>query len=266
MRNLIYYLKHIIILLFKSKLKILLTVSLTFFLIFYFTPKPQKYDFKAADIGELYSLKSKCQCRKNLIIKKVNDGKYLVNRKYYIDSFDENMINKTNVDYYTYIKNYKHTCGLYNVLRRGPNQRVIGFSVYGTNVNYYKPLLILANAVKKYFPGWVIRVHHSSSIDQSVACEYECKEDIIDFCNVDEMPVIVKNQLENYKGAHPHAMMWRWYPIADDFVDYFMSRDSDSITIQREKDSVDVWLLQKTNTLFHIMRDNPYHNTEILGK
>ncbi len=47
-------------------------------------------------------------------------------------------------------------------------------------------------------------------------------------------------------------MMWRWFPISDDFVDIFSSRDSDSTLIQREKDSVDVWL--KSNNLFHIMR------------
>ena len=58
-------------------------------------------------------------------------------------------------------------------------------------------------------------------------------------------------------------MMWRWFPIADDFVDFFSSRDTDSTLIQREIDSVNVWL--NSNTLFHVMRDNPYHNTVILG-
>ena len=51
--------------------------------------------------------------------------------------------------------------------------------------------------------------------------------------------------------------------MADDFVDVFSSRDSDSNIIQREKDSVGEWL--KSNNLFHIMRDNPFHNTVILG-
>ena len=156
-------------------------------------------------------------------------------------------------------------CGLYNVLRRGPKQKVIGFSIYGTNVNYYKPLLILAEAVKKHFPGWVMRVYHSNTIDQSVACEYECKEDIIDFCNVEQMPIVHHNKLSNYKASYSHAMMWRWYPLGDDFVDYFMSRDSDSIVIEREKDSVDVWLYNKIDTLFHIMRDHPAHNVQMLG-
>ena len=52
-------------------------------------------------------------------------------------------------------------------------------------------------------------------------------------------------------------------PVGDEFVDLFGSRDVDSLLIEREKESVDVWLQDKT--LFHIMRDNPHHNTQILG-
>ena len=51
--------------------------------------------------------------------------------------------------------------------------------------------------------------------------------------------------------------------MADDFVDIFSSRDTDSTLIQREIDSVNVWL--NSSSLFHIMRDNPFHNTLILG-
>jgi hypothetical protein len=60
-----------------------------------------------------------------------------------------------------------------------------------------------------------------------------------------------------------HGMMWRWLPVGDSFVDYFASRDLDSSLIQREKDSVDEWLGEKK--LFHVMRDHPNHNVEMLG-
>jgi hypothetical protein len=63
--------------------------------------------------------------------------------------------------------------------------------------------------------------------------------------------------------SYVHGMMWRWFPIGDDFVDYFCSRDTDSTIIEREIDSIHVWL--NDSKLFHIMRDNPYHNTYILG-
>jgi hypothetical protein len=52
-------------------------------------------------------------------------------------------------------------------------------------------------------------------------------------------------------------------PLGDSFVDYFMSRDTDSLIIDREVESFNVWL--KSETLFHIMRDSPFHNISILG-
>ena len=58
-------------------------------------------------------------------------------------------------------------------------------------------------------------------------------------------------------------MKWRWLPIGDSFVDAFSSRDSDSFILQREVDSVKLWL--KSDKVGHIMRDHPQHGTTILG-
>jgi hypothetical protein len=37
-----------------------------------------------------------------------------------------------------------------------------------------------------------------------------------------------------------HKMSWRWLPIGDNFVDYFMSRDTDAWINDREYESVQV--------------------------
>lgn len=58
-------------------------------------------------------------------------------------------------------------------------------------------------------------------------------------------------------------MSWRWLPIGDNFVDFVASRDTDAWISQRELESVNVWL--NSNTLFHVMRDNPQHNIPIVG-
>ena len=247
----------------QAKINIIFTVALIISIWFHITNPITTIRNK----NDNKKIKSHCKCRKDVFLKAFNTTHYLVNKKYHINSYFENNIhNIMNIDHQSYLKNYSYTCSLYNVLRRGPNQRVISFSIFNSNAKYLKPLLILANAIKQYYPGWIIRVYHDSNIDHSIICEYECKEDIIDFCNVDEMPSLVnKINLAYYKARYPHEMMWRWYPIGDDFVDYFMSRDSDSIAIQREKDSVDVWLFERKNALFHIMRDHPLHNKEIIG-
>ena len=51
--------------------------------------------------------------------------------------------------------------------------------------------------------------------------------------------------------------------IMDKDVEVMLSRDTDSRLTLREKYAVDEWLGSRLN--FHIMRDHPYHSTEILG-
>ena len=99
-------------------------------------------------------------------------------------------------------------------------------------------------------------------------CELECFKDKagklvdnIDFCSIEYLSsgsnVSSKfNEQSSENNIHRfgmiHAMIWRFLPIGDSFVDIFMSRDSDKKIIQREVDSVNVWL--NSNKIGHIMR------------
>ena len=123
-----------------------------------------------------------------------------------------------------------------------------------------------------------MRIHHDNSIDQSLKCELECLKDKngnlldnVDFCDIEKVPGH-QNSHFNYtkwaeilQGNNPevetawsatyiNSMKWRWLPINDPFVDAFMSRDADSLIIQREVDSVKVWL--ESDKVGHIMRGN----------
>ena len=51
--------------------------------------------------------------------------------------------------------------------------------------------------------------------------------------------------------------------MTDSYVEEWHSRDLDAKILQREVDAVGEWC--KTDLAFHIMRDNPYHNVDILG-
>jgi len=51
--------------------------------------------------------------------------------------------------------------------------------------------------------------------------------------------------------------------MADENVVEWHSRDLDSTIIDSEVEAVKEW--RKTNYTFHIMRDHPSHNTNILG-
>ena len=130
--------------------------------------------------------------------------------------------------------------------------------------------------IKKKYPGWVMRVHYDSSIDENIKCELEClkdeKENLldnVDFCNMEKVPghqnlkfnhnkwsnILQSNSSElesSWSATYMHPTKWRWFPINDPFVDVFMSRDSDAMIIQREVDSVNVWL--ESDKVGHVMR------------
>ena len=153
------------------------------------------------------------------------------------------------------------SCDLYNALRRGPNLKVISYSLYGRNEFYYGQVKSLIKRISEYYPDWIVRIHHDSSIRSSFKCEIECLQkedgkyyDLVDFCNIEQLPVSIGEQTWN--ASYMHGMTWRWLPIGDSFVDFVGSRDTDAWIHQRELDSVNVWLA--SNTTFHIMRGIPY--------
>ena len=160
-------------------------------------------------------------------------------------------------------------CDLYNVLRRGENQKVIGYSLYGQNSRYYKHIETLVRLNSEIYPDWIMRIYYDNSIDKSIICQLECMKNDkdeyfnnIDFCYLNSIPYGLPDLVKTkWNASYMHLMMTRWLPIADPFVDYFISRDLDAIIGQREKDSVDAWINSKT--LFHIMRGN---SIEILFK
>lgn len=159
-------------------------------------------NFSSLDYMEL---RSKCKCRQDELV-------YLTHQeseKTYRVDVGNKRISRTE-EPYKFLKQYTIsskefqkatlTCDLYNSLRRGPNQRVISYSLYGTDLKYYKYLKDLVMIVRKRYPNWIIRVHHDSSILHDFICEMECLTyldeslnshryvDIIDFCDIEHLP------------------------------------------------------------------------------
>lgn len=182
-----------------------------------------------------------CLCRRDL-------SYWLKNKK---SQFNEYVSNKLQL-----------TCDLSNSLRRGKNQKVISYALYGKEDRYLRLLPNVSRQIKQYYPGWVMRVYHDSSIPLKTKCELECLKDSkgdyidnVDFCNIESIPM--KGDVNKFwNGSFIHAMMWRWLPIGDSYVDVFSSRDSDSIILQREVDASNQWLA--SDKPGHIMRGISY--------
>jgi hypothetical protein len=127
-------------------------------------------------------------------------------------------------------------------------KKVISYSLWGDNPIYTHGALKNLEMAKEIYPEWTCRFY----LDKNVP------EDII--------TKLKEGGAEVYKYMKDgdwYAMFWRFLPASDPKVDVMISRDCDSRLTVREKEAVEEWL--KSDKLFHIMRDHPYHKTEILG-
>ena len=123
--------------------------------------------------------------------------------------------------------------------------KVIAFSLWGDNPKYTVGAINNVKIAKKVFPDWVCRFYIGPDVPQYI---------VKTLCELDAECCMMSESGWN-------GMFWRFF--AADSHDVVLSRDTDSRLGEREKVAVDEWL--KGDKDFHIIRDHPYHATEILG-
>ena len=123
--------------------------------------------------------------------------------------------------------------------------KVIAFSLWGNNPKYTIGAVRNAEIAKEVYSDWVCRYYISEDVDKDIIKKLE-----------DLGSEIISMGATGWNG-----MFWRFF--AADREDTMISRDTDSRLCHREKAAVDAWLASDKD--FHIMRDHPYHATEILG-
>ena len=79
--------------------------------------------------------------------------------------------------------------------------------------------------MRKFYPGWTMRVYYQVNEYQGQVmknlCELVCSEPELDICDANTNP-----KLGNASMLYP--LLWRFLPVIDRQVDYFLSRDLDS--------------------------------------
>lgn len=180
---------------------------------------------------DVFIFKPKCDCRSDVMLKKNHDNNYDV-----LLAVGNKTVKK--LDYSVsgpQLQRSIFTCTMNNVLRHGPGQRVVSYSLYGKNEFYYRLLKDLVAEIRKKLPGWRIRIYYDHTIKESLVCEMECGHDdeIVEMCDVEQLPYDSAG-VRKWNASYMHGMSWRWLPIGDEFVDRFSSRDTDSAIIQRE--------------------------------
>jgi hypothetical protein len=126
-------------------------------------------------------------------------------------------------------------------------KKIISFSLWGDNPKYTIGAIENAKLVNEIYKGWIGRFYCGKSVPENI---------INSLKNTPNTEVIIMDEDGDWTG-----MFWRFLACKDG--DVMISRDTDSRLSLREKLAVDEWL--KSDKDFHIMRDHPYHTTEILG-
>lgn len=150
------------------------------------------------------------------------------------------------------------TCDVYNILKRGKHQKVIAYSLYGNDSRYFQNIEQLVELVKEKYKNYTVRIYYDDSVNNTLRCELECKySPVLDFCNINRFSTNGLAQMARDTSKlkdldYMHKMMWRFLPMGDTFVDIHMSRDIDSLILDREVESVNEWL--NSENFGHIMR------------
>lgn len=128
-------------------------------------------------------------------------------------------------------------------------KKVISFSLWGDDEKYCVGAVKNADLALEHYPGWVCRYHVGTSTPRSYINLLHAKKNT---------EVILREEPGDWTG-----MFWRFEDASDLSVGVMISRDTDSRLGARESAAVNEWLA--SDKKFHIMRDHPYHATEILG-
>lgn len=126
--------------------------------------------------------------------------------------------------------------------------KVISYSLWGDNPRYTKGAIANAELAAEIYPDWVCRFYAGTDVPADILDNLQ---------NRSNTQIYFMTEEPNWNG-----MFWRFL-AADSSDDIMLSRDTDSRITYREKAAVEEWLESERD--FHIMRDHPYHKTEIMG-
>ena len=118
--------------------------------------------------------------------------------------------------------------------------KVISFSLYGNNPIYTIGCVKNALLHKKIFKDWEMWVYHNDTVPLEILSDLRSLG----------VKLINTKEDNGFLGS-----LWRFRPICDENVDYFISRDCDSRISIRDEISVNEWI--ESGKKFHIIRDHP---------
>lgn len=132
----------------------------------------------------------------------------------------------------------------------GQGKRIISMALYGSDPGYLNGAIDNAVLVRRDWQGWTLRVYYGDDVPESTLR-------VLRVLDVELVP-------SSSAHARDHAgLMWRYAVLQDPTVTRFIVRDADSRLTRRDRHAVNEWI--DSGHLFHVVRDHPWHGTEIMG-
>jgi hypothetical protein len=131
--------------------------------------------------------------------------------------------------------------------------KVVSFSLFGDNPLYIQGAIENTKLAHDIYQGWEVWFYVDPALNSDVKNAL-----ISNGAKIIEVP-------HNYDNKELIAMgpTWRFYPIADLNVSYFVSRDCDSRLSDKEYQAVCEWILSGKD--FHMMYDHKMHTSMIMA-
>ena len=126
--------------------------------------------------------------------------------------------------------------------------RLITFSLFGDNPLYCQGAVENAKIARVIYPEWTPRFYVAQDVPENYI------EEILDY----GAEVVRCQKLNSYDGLN-----WRFRPLYDPDVEYWISRDADSRLSWRERNAVDEWI--ESDKTAHLLRDCHNHGYTIMA-
>lgn len=127
-------------------------------------------------------------------------------------------------------------------------KNIIAFSLWGDSPLYWAGALRNIELARTFYPDWICRFY----VDENASSER------LNSLQGDNVEVFPRKRKHDFDG-----LFWRFSAASDPELNIALFRDCDSRIGRREVAAVNAWLISGKD--FHIMRDHPWHQTEILG-
>jgi len=130
----------------------------------------------------------------------------------------------------------------------GLGMNLITFSLFGDNPLYCVGAVENARLAKEIYPDWTARFYVAQDVPSTYLDAIEEYGGDIVYCE----------KKNSYDGLN-----WRFRPLHDPDVEYWISRDADSRLSWRERNAVDEWM--ESDKAAHLLRDCHNHGYTIMA-